>query len=283
MSAVKAKEFKKDVRPVWCPGCGNYGVLTGVYQALAQLDAPREKIVMVSGIGCSSRLPGYVNVYGFNAVHGRGLPIATGVKMANRDLTVIALGGDGDALSIGGGHIPHAARRNVDITFLIMDNSIYALTKGQASPTTPLDDITSSTAYGSIDEPLDAVGLALAYGVSFVARGYSGDVKHLASLIVEGVRHPGFALIHIVSPCVTWRGMKGYEEVKRRTFYLDGRHDPTDKAQAVEVSLEKSRVPLGIIYREIKPTYWDRILDRRKFAKRAGVPSLEDLMHHFVP
>lgn len=282
MSAARRQEFKKETKPIWCPGCGNYGVLTAVYQALAQLAIPREQIVMVSGIGCSSRLPGYVKVYGFNAVHGRALPIATGVKMANPELTVLAVGGDGDALSIGGGHIPHAARRNVDITYLIMDNSIYALTKGQASPTTPLDDITSSTLYGTIDEPLDAVSLALAYGVSFVARGYSGDVKHLASLIVEGVKHPGFSLVHIVSPCVTWRGMKGYEEVKRRTFYLEG-HDPTSKAKAVEVSLEKERVPLGIIYTERKPTYWERMLELRTTAKQSGVPSLDELIGTFVP
>ncbi|MBI4830340.1 MAG: 2-oxoacid:ferredoxin oxidoreductase subunit beta, partial [Candidatus Lindowbacteria bacterium] len=255
MSTFKTKDFKKATRPVWCPGCGNYGVLTGVYQALGQLEIPREKIALVSGIGCSSRLPGYVNVYGFNAVHGRALPVATGVKLARPDITVLAVGGDGDALAIGGGHIPHVARRNVDITYLIMDNSIYAMTKGQVSPTSPLDDITSSTSYGSIDEPLDAVSLALAYGVSFIARGYSGDIEQLSHLIVEGVRHPGFALVHIISPCVTWRGMKGYEEVKERAYYLDGGHDSTNKAKAVEVSLEKERIPLGIIYREIRPTY----------------------------
>lgn len=283
MSAVKKKKFKKDTAPVWCAGCGNYGVLRAVYDALPQLEVPQEKIVMVSGIGCSSRLPGYVDVYGFNAVHGRALPIATGVKSANPELTVLAVGGDGDALSIGGGHIPHAARRNVDIAYLIMDNSIYALTKGQASPTTPLDDITSSTAYGTIEEPLDAVSLALAYGVSFVARGYSGNVKHLSSLIVEGVRHRGFSLIHIVSPCVTWRGRKGYEEVKELAFYLDEKHDPTDKASAVEVSLEKERIPLGLIYKETKPTYSDRLAKQREEAKQEGIPSFGELTDLFVP
>lgn len=284
MSTIKPKDFKKDVKPVWCPGCGNYGVLTAVFQAFSQLETPREDIVLVSGIGCSSRLPGYVNVYGFNSVHGRALPIATGVKLSKPELTVVAVGGDGDALSIGGGHIPHAARRNVDLTYLIMDNSIYALTKGQASPTTPLDDITSTTAYGTIEEPLDAVSLALGYGVSFVARGYSGDVKHLASLIVEGVRHPGFAMVHIISPCVTWRGMKGYDEVKERAFYLDGRHDPTDKARAVAVSLEKERVPLGVIYRERKPTYSERVREQQQKAKHDGAPiTMRELLGHFVP
>jgi 2-oxoglutarate ferredoxin oxidoreductase subunit beta len=283
MAVAKSKAFRKDIKPVWCPGCGNYGVLNAVFQALAQLETPRENIVLVSGIGCSSRLPGYVNVYGFNSVHGRALPIATGVKLAKPELTVVAVGGDGDALSIGGGHIPHAARRNVDMTYLIMDNSIYALTKGQASPTTPLDDITSTTAYGTIEEPLDAVSLALAYGVSFIARGYSGDVKHLASLIVEGIRHPGFAVVHIISPCVTWRGMKGYDEVKERALYLDEQHDSSDKSQAVALSLEKEKIPLGIIYREIKPTYLDRIREQREKARRNGVPSIEQLLSHFVP
>lgn len=283
MPAVDSKQFKKNVKPVWCPGCGNYGVLAAVYQAFGSLDVPREDIVLVSGIGCSSRLPGYVDVYGFNSVHGRALPIATGVKLAKPELTVVALGGDGDALSIGGGHIPHIARRNVDITFLIMDNSIYALTKGQASPTTPLDDITSTTSFGSIDEPLDAVSLALAYGVSFIARGHAGDVKHLASLIVEGIHHPGFSLIHIISPCVTWRGRKGYNEIKERTFYLDEHHDPASKAQAVAVSLEKERFPLGVIYRERRPTYWERIIEQREKMKTGATPSIEKLLSQFVP
>jgi len=282
-SVVKEKSFKKDTAPVWCPGCGNYGVLSAVYRALGELEIPRRDVVMVSGIGCSSRLPGYVDVYGFNAVHGRALPIATGVKSAKPELTVLAVGGDGDALSIGGGHIPHAARRNVDITYLIMDNSIYALTKGQASPTTPLDDITSSSAFGTIEEPLDAVALALAYGVSFVARGYSGDVKRLSSLIVEGVRHRGFALIHIITPCITWRGKKGFEQVKELAYYLDGEHDSSDMARAVDVSLEEKRIPLGLIYKKTKPTYGDRIEARNTNAKREGVLSLDELMDLFVP
>jgi 2-oxoglutarate ferredoxin oxidoreductase subunit beta len=278
-----AKEFKKDTIPVWCPGCGNYGVLSAVYQALAELDTPKEDVVIVSGIGCSSRLPGYVDVYGFNAVHGRALPIATGVKSANPELTVLAVGGDGDALSIGGGHIPHAARRNVDITFLVMDNSIYALTKGQASPTTPLDSITSSTAYGTIEEPLDAVSLALAYGVTFVARGYSGNVKHLSSLIVDGVRHRGFSMIHIVTPCVTWRGKQGIQQVKDLAYYLDGEHDPSDMACAVKISLEAERIPLGLIYKVEKPTYDDRLADRRREARKGEVPSFDELIELFVP
>lgn len=278
-----ANEFKKDTKPVWCAGCGNYGVLTAVYRAMEQFDIPREDFVMVSGIGCSSRLPGYVNVYGFNAVHGRALPIATGVKTANPGLTVLAIGGDGDALSIGGGHIPHAARRNVDITYLIMDNSIYALTKGQASPTTPLETITSSTTYGTIEEPLDAVSLALGYGVSFVARGYSGDVKHLASLIVDGIRHRGFSMIHIVTPCVTWRGKQEMQEIKDLAYYLDGKHDAFDMSSAVNISLEPERIPLGLIYKEEKPTYGDKLRKLRDDATRGGTRSLEEVIDLFVP
>jgi len=278
-----AKEFKKETVPVWCPGCGNYGVLSAVYKALGELDRPREDVVIVSGIGCSSRLPGYVDVYGFNSVHGRTLPIATGVKSARPELTVLAVSGDGDALSIGGGHIPHAARRNVDITYLVMDNSIYALTKGQASPTTPLDTITSSTGYGSIEDPIDAVSLALSYGVSFVARGFSGDVKHLASLIDEGVRHRGFSMIHIVTPCVTWRGKESILEVKDLARYLDGKHDPTDMVSAVKVSLEKESIPLGLIYTEDRPTYGDRLAKQCEDAKRGETPSFEELMDLFVP
>ncbi len=281
MSAVK--KFKKDTKPVWCAGCGHYGVLNAVYRAMEEFDIPREDFVIVSGIGCSSRLPGYVDVYGFNAVHGRALPIATGVKAANPKLTVLAIAGDGDALSIGGGHIPHAARRNVDITYLIMDNSIYALTKGQASPTTPLYDITSSTTYGTIEEPLDAVSLALGYGVSFVARGYSGDVKHLASLIVDGVRHPGFSMIHIITPCVTWRGKQEGRETKELTYYLDGEHDAFDMSSAVKVALEPERIPLGLIYKEEKPTYGDKLRKLRDDATKDGALSLEEVIDLFVP
>jgi 2-oxoglutarate ferredoxin oxidoreductase subunit beta len=250
---------------------------------MEEVGAPTEDVVMVSGIGCSSRLPGYVDVYGFNAVHGRALPIATGVKSANPELTVLAIGGDGDALSIGGGHIPHAARRNVDITYLIMDNSIYALTKGQASPTTPLYDITSSTTYGTIEEPLDAVSLALGYGVSFVARGYSGNVKHLASLIVDGVRHRGFSMIHIVTPCVTWRGKKEIQETKDLAYYLDGEHDAFDMSSAVKVSLEVERIPLGLIYKDEKPTFGEKLRKQRDDATRGGTSSLEELIDLFVP
>ncbi|MDP2660544.1 MAG: thiamine pyrophosphate-dependent enzyme [Dehalococcoidia bacterium] len=195
--------YRSELKPVWCPGCGDYGVLASMYQALSRRNVPPEDVVIVAGIGCSGRLPGYVNAYGFHGVHGRTLPIATGVKLANPSLTVFAVGGDGDGLAIGGGHIPHTARRNVDITYLMMDNSIYAQTKGQSSPTTSRDSESASMPYGTVEDPLNPIAMAIAYGVSFVARGYAARSQQLVELISRAMDHQGFSFIHVISPCVT--------------------------------------------------------------------------------
>ena len=203
---LTAADFKSDVKPIWCPGCGDYAVLSSVTKALADLGKPREEIAFISGIGCSSRIPAYTNVYGFHGVHGRALPIAAGVKLARPDLTVLAAGGDGDGLSIGGNHFMHACRRNVDMTYIVMDNQVYGMTKGQASPTTAPDWCNSKlTPEGTGISPVEPARLALAAGANFIARGFSGNPNEVARLIVEGVNHPGFSFIHILSPCVTYR------------------------------------------------------------------------------
>ena len=203
---LTAADFKSDVKPIWCPGCGDYAVLSSVTKALADLGKPREEIAFISGIGCSSRIPAYTNVYGFHGVHGRALPIAAGVKLARPDLTVLAAGGDGDGLSIGGNHFMHACRRNVDMTYIIMDNQVYGMTKGQASPTTAPDWCNSKlTPEGTGISPVEPARLALAAGANFIARGFSGNPNEVARLIVEGVNHPGFSFIHVLSPCVTYR------------------------------------------------------------------------------
>ena len=200
------QDFKSDVKPIWCPGCGDFSVLSAVTKALAEHGRPREQVAFISGIGCSSRIPAYTKVYGFHGVHGRALAIAAGVKLARPDLTVLAAGGDGDGLSIGGNHFMHACRRNVDMTYVVMDNQVYGMTKGQASPTTAPDWCNSKlTPEGTGISPVEPVRLALAAGCNFIARGFAGNPNDVARLILEGINHPGFSLIQVLSPCVTYR------------------------------------------------------------------------------
>ncbi len=202
---LSAKTFKSDTKPVWCPGCGDYAVLTALTRALADLGRPPEEVAIISGIGCSSRIPAYMNCYGFHGVHGRALPLATGLKVTRPDLVVIAAGGDGDGYSIGGNHFMHACRRNIDITYIVMDNHVYGMTKGQASPTTESDWDNALTPGGSGLRPLQPLVVALASGANFVARAFSGDIVGTATMVAQAIRSPGFSLVEILSPCVTFR------------------------------------------------------------------------------
>ncbi len=204
-AAPKPAAYKSGVKPVWCPGCGDFGVLNALTKAFAALKLAREEVVVVSGIGCSGRLPAYLGTYGFHGLHGRALPVAQGLKLARPELTVIAAGGDGDMYSIGAGHFIHACRRDVDITVIVMDNRVYGMTKGQPSPTTEPDFAAPMQPEGSHLPPLDGPLLALSAGASFIARGFTGDPNHLAELIVAGIRHRGFALVEVLSPCPTFR------------------------------------------------------------------------------
>jgi 2-oxoglutarate ferredoxin oxidoreductase subunit beta len=246
------KDFKSTVKPTWCPGCGDFGVLASLYQAMAQLGLDPAKTVVVSGIGCSSRLPFFVKTYGFQTAHGRVLPVATGVKIANPELTVIAVGGDGDGFSIGGGHLAHAVRRNPDITYVVMDNEVYGLTKGQTSPTSPLGFKTKSTPYGSSDAPINPMAWALASGVSFAARGFSGDPKSLTSLIVQGVQHPGLALIQTMSPCPTFYNT--FDLWRPKIQGLPDDHDSADRTQALAQAFRDDAIPVGLFYKDVRPT-----------------------------
>jgi 2-oxoglutarate ferredoxin oxidoreductase subunit beta len=202
---LKAKDYKSGLKPIWCPGCGHFAVLNGLVKALAALRRSRDDTALVSGIGCSSRLPAYVDSFGFHGVHGRGLAVAQGLKVARPELTVIALGGDGDGFSIGGNHFIHACRRNVDLTCIVMDNEVYGMTKGQASPTTPVDwDHSKLTPHGPGIRPFKPAALALAAGAPWIARGYSGNPNQLACLLAEAVEHPGFSFVHVLSQCITY-------------------------------------------------------------------------------
>ena len=213
---LTAKDYKGTLPPVWCPGCGDFAVLNAMQKALAELGIPPHELVFVSGIGCSSRFPHFMNAYGFHAVHGRSLPVAVGLKLAMPDKTVIAVGGDGDGMAIGAGHFVHTARRNPKIAYVMMDNEIYGLTKGQASPTSELGLKTKSTPFAdnlkSADQPINPLALAMISGATWVARGYSGKVKELTDLIKAAINHDGYAFLQVISPCVTFHDI--YEAAK---------------------------------------------------------------------
>ncbi|WP_114913558.1 thiamine pyrophosphate-dependent enzyme [Acidibrevibacterium fodinaquatile] len=250
---LTAQDFKSDIKPIWCPGCGDYSVLTALAKACAELGRPRESIALISGIGCSSRLPAYTSVYGFHGVHGRALALAAGVKLARPDLTVIAAGGDGDGLSIGGNHFLHACRRNVDMTYILMDNQVYGMTKGQASPTTAPDWCESKlTPAGTGIAPVAPLLLALAAGVNFFARGFAGNPNELARLITAGITHPGFSVIHVLSPCVTFRAEQ--RAWKQAVHALDDA-PATDRAAAMMRYAGDDGFTTGILYAGGNPPF----------------------------
>jgi 2-oxoglutarate ferredoxin oxidoreductase subunit beta len=246
------KDYKSDVKPTWCPGCGDFGVLNAAFRGLAGLKLAPDQTVVVSGIGCSSRLPHFMKTFGFHSVHGRALPVAQGLKMARPDLTVFAVGGDGDFFSIGVGHLVHAALRNIDITVIIMDNEIYGLTKGQTSPTSPHGHTTKSTPYGLLASQFNPIATALSLNMSFVARGYSSKPKELAALIEQGLQHKGLSFIHVLSPCPTY--FRTFEAWDAATMPLPAEHDPSNKMQAVTLAMETEKQYMGLFYREERPT-----------------------------
>jgi len=281
MSSHDWKDYKSDLKPVWCPGCGDFGVLNSLYRALAEIGCEPHETVVVSGIGCSSRLPGYVETYGFNSLHGRALPIATGVKLASPELTVIAVGGDGDGLAIGGNHFLHAARRNVDIAYIMMDNEIYGLTKGQAAPTTPTGDKTKSTVYGNPESSIDPCALAVAVGATWVARGFSGDVKGTAELMKAAVQHHGFAFLNILSPCVTWRGDEQSKELRAKARPVPADHDRTSREAAMRLTNERDHLTTGVLFETAAPTLLDQLKSVRE--KAGTLKSIADLRNRFRP
>lgn len=236
---LTAKDFKGKVDPDWCPGCGDFGVLNALQRACADVGLQPHEIVTVSGIGCSSNLPGYINTYAMHTLHGRSLAFATGVKMANHELTVIATGGDGDGYGIGGNHFTHTARRNTDLTYLVMNNQIYGLTTGQVSPTSQVGLTTKSTPFGNVEYPMNPLTSAIMNGATYVARGYSGDIRGLTKLISGAIEHKGFALVDVFSPCVTFNLDNTHDFFKQRIKKLeDVEHNPDDWKTACEYAME---------------------------------------------
>lgn len=246
------KDYKSEVKPTWCPGCGDFGVLNAAFRGLANLKLATDETVVVSGIGCSSRFPHFMKTFGFHSVHGRALPVAQGLKMARPDLTVLAVGGDGDFFSIGAGHLIHAALRNIDITVVVMDNEIYGLTKGQTSPTSPHGHVTKSTPYGLLASQFNPIATALSLNVSFVARGYSAKPKDLAALIEAGIQHKGFSFIHVLSPCPTFNHT--FDAWDAATVPLPEGYDASSKAQAMMMAMETEKQFTGIFYQENRIT-----------------------------
>jgi 2-oxoglutarate ferredoxin oxidoreductase subunit beta len=286
MSTASPSYRRKDIKPVWCPGCGNYAVLRAAEKALGGLEIPSEQIMVISGIGCSGRFSHYLNTYSLHGTHGRALPLATGAKITRPELTVLAVGGDGDSLGIGGGHLPHAARKNVDLTFLILDNATYGLTKGQSSPTTPWGCVTKSSPYGAPEDALDVLPILIAYDVSFVARTSSLSVEEMQDIISEAIRHPGFAVVYILSPCVTFPVLE-QKVLAERLQSLPAGYEPTDKRAALEIAYAQEALYTGIIYRNKKPTLEERLdeLHRsalERYSAGGKTPKINELMEWYM-
>lgn len=258
---VTRQDFAGRERPTWCPGCGNHGILNAIKFALVELNMGPHELIVVSGIGCGSKLPHYMKINGFHNIHGRALPVATGMRLANHGMKVMCVHGDGDSYAMGLGHFAHAARRNINITDVVQDNRVYGLTQGQYSPTSAEGMVTKSSPEGAIDRAVPPLALAITMGATFVARGYSNELKHLASLIAQGLQHDGYALIDVLQPCVTFNRASSYDYYNPRVYKLeDEGWDPTDKAAAWEKAFEwGDRIPLGVFYRAEAPTYEEQV------------------------
>jgi 2-oxoglutarate/2-oxoacid ferredoxin oxidoreductase subunit beta len=254
-------DLKGKVDPDWCPGCGDFGVLAAVQKALVELQIPNHSVATVSGIGCSSNFPGFINTYGMHTLHGRSLPVASGLKLANHDLTVLVTGGDGDGFGIGVGHFVHAMRRNINLTYMVLDNQIYGLTTGQTSPTSRVGMKTKSSPYGNMDTPVNPLTLALSAGATFVGRGFSGEQKHLTELIKQAIQHKGFSFLDIFSPCVTYNKDNTFQWFRPRVKKLeeDAAYDSTNWIGAME-----------------RATQWGEIIPIGKFYERTDLPTLEE-------
>ena len=268
------KDFRYNVKPNWCPGCGDFSVQAAIQKAAANVGLEPEEVAIITGIGCSGRLSGYVNSYGLHSIHGRSLPLAQGVKMANKDLTVIASGGDGDGFAIGMGHTIHALRRNMDMTYIIMDNQIYGLTKGQTSPSSAKGFVTKTTPKGNIEQNVAPLELALSSGATFVAQSFSSDIKELTHIIEEAINHKGFSFVNVFSPCVTYNKINTYDWFKENLTKLADieDYDFSNKNQAIQTVMDKESMITGIIYQDKEtPSYEQQLeqLDETPLVKKS--------------
>lgn len=260
--------YRSKALPTWCPGCGYFAIVDAVAAALCEQGVPYEDAVVVSGIGCSSRFPFFMNTYGMHTLHGRALPVATGVKTANPALTVVAVGGDGDGFAIGGGHVPHAARRNVNITYLLFDNGIYGLTKGQTSPTSATGFRTTTSPYDNLDRPINPLMTLLSAGASWVGQAYAGRPEQLRGMVAAALAHRGFSYLHIISPCVTFdKTHRTYVNLGTKVRELPADHDPSDRLSALREAMNDATPALGLYFKEDRPTLDDNL---ETIIERAG-------------
>jgi 2-oxoglutarate ferredoxin oxidoreductase subunit beta len=283
---TSADELRSRTIPDWCPGCGDHAVLMSVKGAIAELGLDPTKVLIVSGIGCSSKLPHYVKSYGFHSIHGRPLPVATGAKLANHELHVIVISGDGDCYGIGMGHFIHAVRRNVNLTLIVHDNQIYGLTTGQTSPTSDLGFKTKTTPGGSIERAVMPLSLALAAGGTFVSRGFAGDPKHLKDLMKEAITHKGLSLVDVLQPCVTFNRVNTFAWYRERVYKLsDSGYAPNDRAKAFDKAMEwGEKIPIGVIFKEDKPPFEESIpaLASGPLVKQPLERDIRSLMEKFI-
>lgn len=249
----------------WCAGCGDFAIVGAIKSALFELGIPPYQTAISSGIGCSGKTPHYVNTYGFEGLHGRSLPVASGIKLANHKLTVLNVGGDGDGYGIGAGHFVHVMRRNYDMTYIVHDNQIYGLTTGQASPTTQIGMKTKTSPDGVIETPFNPIAASIIGGATFVSRVFAGDMIHMKSVLKEAISHKGFALVDVLQPCVTFNKLNTYEYFTKRCYKLEtAGHDTSSKFKALEKAMEADttnheKIPIGVFYKELRPTYESQI------------------------
>ncbi len=257
---MPALEDYRGHTPAWCPGCGNFGILKAFKEAMVELDIEPHQFTIVSGIGQSGKLPHYLKCNTFNGLHGRTLPVVTGIRLANHEMLVIAVAGDGDCYGEGGNHLLHAMRRNINIKLFVHDNQIYGLTKGQASPTSMEGMVTKNQPFGVFSEQLTPLALSVAMDCSFVARGFAGDIENLKELMKAAIIHNGFSLLDILQPCVTFNKINTYEWYRQRVYHIEPEYNPEDRIEAFKKALEwGDRIPLGIIYRNFRPILEERI------------------------
>jgi 2-oxoglutarate/2-oxoacid ferredoxin oxidoreductase subunit beta len=263
--AVTLQQYNVKEKCQWCPGCGDFAIAGAIRSALTELDVQPYQAVIASGIGCSGKMPHYVNCYGFESLHGRSLPVASGIKLANNRLTVLAVGGDGDGYGIGSGHFMHIMRRNYDLTYIVHDNQVYGLTTGQASPTSQPGMKTKTTPFGVVETPFNPLAAAIAGGATFVARVFAGDMVHMKEVMKQAIAHRGFALVDVFQPCVTFNKLNTYEFFMKKTYKLEAQnHDPKNREQALAKAFEGAdsnfeKLPIGVFYKIERPTYEDSL------------------------
>jgi 2-oxoglutarate ferredoxin oxidoreductase subunit beta len=274
----------KGQKPAWCPGCGNFGILKAFKETMVELGIEPHEFTIVSGIGQAGKFPHYTRCNTFNGLHGRTLPVATGIRLANHRMLTIAVAGDGDCYGEGGNHLIHAIRRNINVKLFVHNNQIYGLTKGQPSPTSLEGMVTKNQPFGVFSEPLNPIAMAVSLDCSFVARAFAGDTEHLKEMMIEAIKHKGFCLLDILQPCVTFNKINTYEWYKSRVYKIESDFNPEDQFFAFKKALEwGNRIPIGIIYKKQRPILEERIpiLDIPLINQEVKLPKLEDTLKEF--